>query len=121
MTSRKFQTLERLITLLPGLPDDIRTTLVGVLCEGGLQMISRTVEEAGSAEHPVDLAVALVDLALKTGHPEVLNEALKKVDVTWPTEVVMAFWAASAAAANQLPARDTLWERFEARALPRIW
>ena len=87
-----------------------------VLCAGGLKMISRMIEEVGSAQHPVDLAVAMIDVSLKAGHADVLNDALKKVDVSWPTEVVMAFWAATAAVADQVPERDAMWERFEARA-----
>lgn len=118
-TMQKFQTLERLITLIPELPEDTRRTLVEVLCESGLKTIDRLVDHIGDAQHPVDVAVAMIDIALKAGHPEVLNTALTKVDISWPTEIVMAFWATSAKAADKLPARDELWKRFESSCLPR--
>jgi hypothetical protein len=120
MTENNFEALGRLISLLPGLTEDTRRALVEVLCESGLKMISRLVEGVGDAQHPVDVAVTMIDIALKAGHPDILNTALGKVDVTWPPEIVVAFWAATSKVADQLPARDTLWERFESRLLPVV-
>ena len=119
-TQQNFQTVERLITLLPKIPEDLRRSLVEVLCESGLRTISRLVEEVGSTQHPVDVATTIINVSLRAGHPDVLNQALNKVDVCWPPEVVLAFWAATSPAAAHLPARDALWDRFEARALPRL-
>lgn len=91
MANPKFHTLERLITLLPGLPDDTRRGLVEILCESGLKTIARLVDSVGDSQHPVDIAAAMVDVALKAGQAEILNEALAKVDISWPTEIVVAF------------------------------
>jgi hypothetical protein len=116
---QKFKALEHLITLLPQLPEEMRRSLVKVLCESGLNMISRLIEEVGDARHPVDVAVAMIDVSLKAGHADVLNDALAKVDISWPKEVVIAFWASTAKAADQLPAREELWQKFESSVLPR--
>lgn len=113
----KFQTLEKLITLLPGVPEDTRRALVEGLCNSGLKTIERLVDQVGDPKHPVDVAVSMINVALKTGHTDVLNSALDRVDITWPPEIVVAIWAATATAADKLPAREDMWARFESRVL----
>jgi hypothetical protein len=89
--------------------------MIQILCEIALDKISKT-KDSGDTQEPVHIAATMVDVTIKTGHLDVLNETLKRVDETWPSAVVIEIWKTTAPVADKLPARDGLWDRF--RDLP---
>lgn len=111
MTS-SFRGLER-VCLLPTIPSGVKREMVQLMSQQGLSLITAMLAQPGDTQHAVDIAVGIVDTALKTGQTETLNHVLDNVQPGWPAEVIVAFWATTAIAADQLPSRSDLWDRFE--------
>lgn len=84
--------------------------MIQILNEIALDKIART-KNSGDTQEPVHIAATMVDVTIRTGHLDVLNDTLKRVDETWPSAVVIAIWTGTASVADKLPARDGLWER----------
>ena len=106
---RAFRSLER-IALQPSANQE---SYVRLLCESGLEAVLNLVVDR-DIQDAVDVAVGMVDVGLKTGHHEIINEVLDKVDTeTVPPEVALAFLTTSKPAVGDLPARTELVRRFE--------
>ena len=89
-----------------------KSTVVQTLCASGLQAITN-LAQARDVQEAVDIAVGLVDVSLKTGQLRHLDELMSRLAPDeLAAEVILAFLTTSAPAANSLPARTKLLERF---------
>jgi len=89
--------------------------MIEILCDTALELISKRIRERSDTKDPVEIAITMIDVSIRTGHYDVLDSALARVDPKWPKEIVVAFWNGTAEVQDKLPARDAMWERFRSQ------